>query len=103
PGAGDAAGDGRRRLLARRGGPAAPRDGGVEEKGRPRALRGKTEARHAAQRLYDRVRRFDLPPDPRVRRLWLPRIAFGQLRAARVFLGLAQMSSPGAVPGRAAQ
>ena len=56
-----------------------------------------------AQRLRAGVRRFDLPPDPGLRRLRLSRIAFGELRAARVLLGLAQVPPPGGVPRRAAE
>ena len=56
PGAGHAARDRRRRLLAGRGRPAAPRDGGLEAQGRLGALPAALDRRHARARLCGEFR-----------------------------------------------
>jgi hypothetical protein len=103
PGAGDGARDGRRRLHARRGRSPAPLDGRLEALRQSRSVRGQAEGGDAPERLQRGVRRFDLPADPRLRRVRFPRIAFGQLRAARLCLFVAQASPPGGVLRSAAQ
>ncbi|KAF1858517.1 hypothetical protein Lal_00015034 [Lupinus albus] len=103
PGAGDAGGDPRGRLHARRGGPAAPRDGRVEAQGRARKILPAHRRRHAGERLRPVVRGTDLQPDPGLWRIRLSRIARGQLRAARVRQFLAQVPRARRVPVRAAE
>ena len=90
PGAGDAGGDRARRVLAGRGGRAAPRDGAQAE---PRADGGDLPAdarRHGEERHRDGRRGPDLQPDQRLRRLRIPREPRGELRAARVRVGVPQ-------------
>ena len=57
----------------------------------------------ARARLRARVRRADLPADPGLRRIRLSRIARGELRAAGLRLGVAQVPRARGVPRRAAQ
>ena len=69
PGAGDAARHRRSGFHARRGGPPAPGDGGLEAQGRARPVRGAAHPRHARARLRGGVRATDLPADPGLRRI----------------------------------
>ena len=52
---------------------------------------------------YQPVRRCDLPPDPRLRRIRFSRVALGELRAAGLRLLLDQVPSPGGVLRGAAE
>src|SRR6185436_7304292 len=97
PGAGDGARHGSRRLYAGRGRPPAALDGGLETQRRTRAVRTAAEERHEGQRLPGGIRRRDLPPDPRLRRIRLSGVALGELRAAGLRLFLAQVPPPGGV------
>ena len=97
PGAGDAGGDPRRRLHAGGGRPAAPRDGGLEAKGRPRTLLRPHRARHARTRLRARLCRSHLQPDPGLRRIRFSRVARGQLRLARLCQLLDEVPRAGGV------
>ena len=72
------------------------RKGGLEQ------FAGTTDRRHARARLLGGVRAAHLPADPRFRRIRLPRVARGQLRAAGVRLGVAQAPLPGGLRGCAA-
>ncbi len=93
-----------RRLHARRGRPAAPRDGGLEAQGRAGTLLRAASSSGMLERGYDaRIRRGDLQPDPGLRRIRLSRIARGQLRAAGLCQFLAQVPRTGRLPVRAAQ
>ena len=71
--------------------------------GAHRRLPPEDHRRHARQRLHARIRRAVLPADPRLRRIRLPRIPRGLVRAARLRLGLAQALSPGRLLRRPAQ
>ena len=66
-------------------------------------FREKFIAGMVAQRLRARVRRALLQPDRGLRRLRLPREPRGQLRAARLCLGLDEVPLPGRVLRRAPQ
>jgi error-prone DNA polymerase len=57
----------------------------------------------AATRLSGSVRAPDLPADPRLRRVRLSRVAFGELFAAGLYLRVAEALSPRGVHRRAAQ
>ena len=103
PGTGDAARHRRRRLLAGRGRPPAPLDGGVAAQGRPREVRAASGRRHGGARLPRRVRAADLPADPGLRRIRLSRVALGEFRAAGLRVGVAEVLPPGGVHRRAAQ
>ena len=103
PGAGDAARDRRRGLLARRGRPSAALDGGVAQERRAREVRAAAGRRHGRARAERGVRAADLPADPGLRRIRLSRIAFGVVRAPRLHLGVAQALPSGGVHGRAPQ
>ena len=87
-----------------RGRPAAPLDGGVEAERRPGAVRGAAEEAACRRNGYSaRIRRGDLPADPRLRRVRLSGIALGELRAAGLRLVLDQVPPSGGVLRRAAQ
>src|SRR5690606_25007084 len=83
-----------RRLHARGGRSPAPLDGGLAPLREPPAVRGEAEGRPAAKRLSAGLRRRTLSPDPRLRRVRVPRVAFGQLRAPRLRLLVAEAPSP---------
>ena len=56
-----------------------------------------------SERLHAGVRRARLPADPRLRRVRLSRVALGELRAARLRVGVDQVPRAGRVPRGAAQ
>ena len=70
---------------------------------RPRALRAQADRRHEGARLYGGVRKSDLSPDRRLRGVRLPGVAFGELRAARLRVGMAQAPRAGRLHLRVAQ
>ena len=90
PGAGHAAGDRRRRLLAGRSGRVAPRDGGLEAQGRSGAFPAPIDRRHARARVPGELRATDIQSDTGVRRIWISGSPCGELRTARVHLRLAE-------------
>ena len=71
PGTGHAAGDRRGRLLSRRGGPIAPRHGGLEAQGRPRAFPAAIDRGHARARVSGELRAPDLQSDIGIWRIWI--------------------------------
>ncbi|MCG3189854.1 MAG: hypothetical protein LKCHEGNO_02365 [Burkholderiaceae bacterium] len=103
PGAGDAARDPGGRLHARRGRRVAPRDGGLEAQGRPRAVPRAAGGPHDREGLHARVCRAHLRADRGLRRVRLPREPRRQLRAAGVRERVDQAPPPRRVPGRAAE
>ncbi len=90
PGTGHAARDRRRRLHAGRGRSPPARDGGLEAKGGPWAVRAAPGRGHARARLRRGLRAPGVPADPRFRRVRLSGKPRGKLCAARLRLGLAQ-------------
>src|SRR5205085_2212341 len=66
-----------------------------EAQGRTREIRAAAARRHACQSLRGQVRATDLPADPGLWRIWLSRVAFGELRAAGLCLELAQVLRAG--------
>jgi hypothetical protein len=91
PGTGDAARHRRGGLHAGRGGSIATEHGGVEAARRPWTFRAAAHRRHACAWLRRGLRARHLQPDPGFRRIRLSRIACRELRAAGVFLRLAEM------------
>src|SRR5437762_2550001 len=87
PGAGHADRAGARRVHARRGGSAAPRDGQEEPRGDGAAALG-VRRRRGGARCARGPRGAHLRSDGEVRRLRLQQIALGRLRAARVSDGV---------------
>src|SRR5438105_3650024 len=87
PGAGHADRAGARRIHARRGGSAAPRDGQEEPRGDGAAALG-VRRRRGGARCARGPRGAHLRSDGEVRRLRLQQIALGRLRAARVSDGV---------------
>ena len=91
--------DGRRRLHARRGRPAAPRDGGLEAQGRARRRSSDKLINGMLARGYDREFAEQIfQPDPGLRRVRLSREPRGELRAAGLRVGLAQAPRAGRLP-----
>ena len=101
PGAGDADRHHRRGLHARGGGPAAPRARDLQEDRHHPHLPRAVPRRHGGERLSGRLRRALLPPDRGLRLVRLSREPRGELRAARLRLGLAQVPPPGGLRLRA--
>ena len=77
-------------LFAGRGGPAAPRHGGLEAQGRPGAFPAPIDRRHARARIPRELRASDIQSDTGIWRIWLSGISQRQLRAAGLYLRLAQ-------------
>ena len=87
----------------KRGRPASPRHGNLQEDGRCRQVPRQDDPRHDRARLRARIRRTLLPPDRGVRHLWLSGIARRKLRAACLCLGLDQETLPRCLHLRAAE
>jgi error-prone DNA polymerase len=90
PGAGDAVGDRRRGVLARRSRPSAPFDGRVAAQRRPREIRAAAGRWHECTGLSGNLCAPDLPADIGLWRIRLPGIALGELCPARLRVGLAE-------------
>ena len=103
PGAGDEDRHRRRRLHAVGSRPAAPRHGHLQARRHHRHLPAQDDRRHAGQRLRARFRRALLPADRGLRRIRLSGKPRGELCAAGLCLGLAQMPLPGCLRRGAAQ
>ena len=86
-----------------RGGPAPPRHGGVEAAGEDRAASRPPGVPHGGKGHRARVRGKGLRPDPRLRRVRVPRVARRELCAHRVCHGIRQAPLPGGVCLRAAE
>ena len=96
-GAGDAAGGRGGRIHARRGRPAPPRHGRLAPAGHHRPVPQEADRRDARPGAVAGVRRGGVPPDPRVRRLRVSRVARGQLRPVGLCVGVAEVPPSGGV------
>ena len=95
PGAGDQVRPGGGRIQPGRGGSGAPVHGRLASSGRARGAARAAHRRHAGAGLRARAGRAHLLPDPGLRRIRLPRVPCGELRAARLRLRLAQAPRAG--------
>src|SRR5581483_5697366 len=102
-GAGNADRHRRRRLLRWRSRSVAPLDGSLAQEGRAGTVPGQTRFRHAGAQLQPRIRRTDLPPDSRLRRIRFPGVPLRELCASGVRVLLAQVLRARGLYLRAAQ